>query len=410
MCSIQSDRLTDCCYGSTGTVLDFAACWNSSFADDLQDEACSYRLMDGMKMSLAVPKTSSFSVKDILDLPDAKAHCASARLAEHVSNSPSGILMIDGDGATATMPTFQPGFYGVENPYARWLPAADSLTNFPATVPVSVDTVPLTHQQHPAQQQMQQSSQLSPDTTSFVTTPVSEPSLSPPLQSSPLSADTSLDPGLDSPGHSDSEEHRESSSKDGITSNRSENHGSTSSDPPKKRKRRVLFSKAQTYELERRFRQQRYLSAPEREHLASIIRLTPTQVKIWFQNHRYKTKRARQEKGLELNPLPSPRRVAVPVLVRDGKPCQPGVNGGLIKSAHEAAASGTTGSTSCINSLNNLASLNVSLPELAASGLTSLQNLNACLPTSCTMGNMGAINMNVMPTYTHPLMHQARWW
>lgn len=59
----------------------------------------------------------------------------------------------------------------------------------------------------------------------------------------------------------------------------------------KKRKRRVLFSKHQTYELERRFRQQRYLSAPEREHLASIIRLTPTQVKIWFQNHRYKTKR-----------------------------------------------------------------------------------------------------------------------
>ncbi|ESO90088.1 hypothetical protein LOTGIDRAFT_66418, partial [Lottia gigantea] len=90
----------------------------------------------------------------------------------------------------------------------------------------------------------------------------------------------------------------------------------------KSRKRRVLFSKAQTYELERRFRQQRYLSAPEREHLASIIRLTPVQVKIWFQNHRYKLKRARQEKGLtDLNPLPSPRRVAVPVLVKDGIPC-----------------------------------------------------------------------------------------
>ncbi|GIY15492.1 homeobox protein XENK-2 [Caerostris extrusa] len=72
--------------------------------------------------------------------------------------------------------------------------------------------------------------------------------------------------------------------------------------PQKKRKRRVLFSKAQTFELERRFRQQRYLSAPEREHLASIIRLTPTQVKIWFQNHRYKCKRARQEKGLDLKP------------------------------------------------------------------------------------------------------------
>jgi len=58
----------------------------------------------------------------------------------------------------------------------------------------------------------------------------------------------------------------------------------------KKRKRRILFTKAQTYELERKFRQQKYLSAPEREHLASLIRLTPTQVKIWFQNHRYKTK------------------------------------------------------------------------------------------------------------------------
>lgn len=32
------------------------------------------------------------------------------------------------------------------------------------------------------------------------------------------------------------------------------------------------------YELERRFKQQKYLSAPEREHLASLIHLTPTQV------------------------------------------------------------------------------------------------------------------------------------
>ncbi|XP_034384028.1 NK2 homeobox 2b [Cyclopterus lumpus] len=77
------------------------------------------------------------------------------------------------------------------------------------------------------------------------------------------------------------------------------------------RKRRVLFSKAQTFELERRFRLQRYLSAPEREHLARLIRLTPNQVKIWFQNHRYKMKRA--EHGFELL-LPAARRVAVPLL------------------------------------------------------------------------------------------------
>ncbi|XP_076017843.1 NK2 homeobox 4a isoform X2 [Genypterus blacodes] len=105
-----------------------------------------------------------------------------------------------------------------------------------------------------------------------------------------------------------------------------------------RRKRRVLFSQAQVYELERRFKQQKYLSAPEREHLASMIHLTPTQVKIWFQNHRYKMKRQAKDKAAQqlqqqgqdgsLCPqqAQSPRRVAVPVLVKDGKPCQNGSN------------------------------------------------------------------------------------
>jgi homeobox protein Nkx-2.1 len=90
-----------------------------------------------------------------------------------------------------------------------------------------------------------------------------------------------------------------------------------------RRKRRVLFTQAQVYELERRFKQQKYLSAPEREHLASMINLTPTQVKIWFQNHRYKCKRQQKDKEkMDTNMCqPSPRRVAVPVLVKDGKPC-----------------------------------------------------------------------------------------
>ncbi|XP_012998764.2 homeobox protein Nkx-2.6 [Cavia porcellus] len=89
-----------------------------------------------------------------------------------------------------------------------------------------------------------------------------------------------------------------------------------------RRKPRVLFSQAQVLALERRFKQQRYLSAPEREQLARALQLTSTQVKIWFQNRRYKCKRQRQDKSLELaGHSLAPRRVAVPVLVRDGRPC-----------------------------------------------------------------------------------------
>ncbi|XP_057698926.1 homeobox protein Nkx-2.5-like isoform X2 [Corythoichthys intestinalis] len=97
--------------------------------------------------------------------------------------------------------------------------------------------------------------------------------------------------------------------------------------PRSRRRPRVLFSQSQVLELERRFKQQRYLSAPEREHLASALKLTSNQVKIWFQNRRYKCKRQRQDRTLEAAGQhhhaapPPPRRVAVPVLVRDGKPC-----------------------------------------------------------------------------------------
>ncbi|GFU02127.1 homeobox protein Nkx-2.2a [Nephila pilipes] len=188
------------------------------------------------------------------------------------------------------------------------------------------------------------------------------------------------------------------SSKLSSESDKGEESSGQDNPPQKRRKRRVLFSKAQVFELERRFRQQRYLSAPEREHLASIIRLTPTQVKIWFQNHRYKSKRARQEKGLDLNHLPSPRRVAVPVLVRDGKPCQPAMNG-LVK--HQDSI----GLQSPHNDLPSITSI-TSMTSLAAAGVTNMSN---CVTNTCISSyNMGM--NNVVPTYNPHLFPQQRWW
>eukprot|EP00061_Rhincodon_typus_P014208 g41100.t1 len=53
---------------------------------------------------------------------------------------------------------------------------------------------------------------------------------------------------------------------------------------PRKKRSRAAFSHSQVLELERRFDTQRYLSAPERADLATALKLTETQVKIWFQN------------------------------------------------------------------------------------------------------------------------------
>ncbi|KAL3072537.1 hypothetical protein niasHS_017511 [Heterodera schachtii] len=65
-----------------------------------------------------------------------------------------------------------------------------------------------------------------------------------------------------------------------------------------RRKRRVLFTQQQVQTLEQSFRNKNYLSAAERENLAQNIGLKPTQVKIWFQNHRYKMKRQVREQKM----------------------------------------------------------------------------------------------------------------
>lgn len=100
----------------------------------------------------------------------------------------------------------------------------------------------------------------------------------------------------------------------------------------RKKRSRAAFSHAQVYELERRFSQQRYLSGPERADLANNLKLTETQVKIWFQNRRYKTKRKQlqmQENGMLAAAAAAAnhaRKVAVKVLVNNNGQPMPDLN------------------------------------------------------------------------------------
>lgn len=80
--------------------------------------------------------------------------------------------------------------------------------------------------------------------------------------------------------------------------------------PRPAKRSRAAFTHSQVLELERKFSHQKYLSAPERAHLAQNLQLTETQVKIWFQNRRYKTKR--RLGGSNLGGLEPGRKVAEP--------------------------------------------------------------------------------------------------
>lgn len=169
--------------------------------------------------------------------------------------------------------------------------------------------------------------------------------------------------------------------------------------PPKKKKRRVLFSKAQTFELERRFRQQRYLSAPEREHLASILGLSATQIKIWFQNHRYKLKKARTEKGIEMTQLPAPRRVSVPVLIRDGKSCPP-----LMSSGMKQDMSMPYDSYSSLSNGYGYNTMQSMPPPYSSSGLpTTLGNTGMSSHLGSSGFSYGSTNMAMPTTYSSPM-------
>ncbi|KAL3090134.1 hypothetical protein niasHS_006586 [Heterodera schachtii] len=70
----------------------------------------------------------------------------------------------------------------------------------------------------------------------------------------------------------------------------------------KTRKPRTIYSSAQLAELNNRFNESQYLALPDRAELAARLGLTQTQVKIWFQNRRSKSKKQTRNSGGEGGP------------------------------------------------------------------------------------------------------------
>ncbi|KAH0549055.1 homeobox protein Nkx-2.2a-like isoform X1 [Cotesia glomerata] len=281
--------------------------------------ALNSRFFESIKTPVASRTSSGFHISDILELNEAKP---TAQDDNHATT-----ILPNNDVSLTYQQLLE---HAVQHGNLRnSLPPPPPPTTLPPpgllgwpTGPILPVSVPQTLAEMTVHQQQQQQQQ-QPDSTSPTISDLSFPS-SQQDNGNDSSKDEEQDfeeteEPTDDHDHDNDHDHNDDKSSS-RTHDLSDHHSGHCG--KKQRKRRVLFSKAQTYELERRFRQQRYLSAPEREHLASIIQLTPTQVKIWFQNHRYKTKRAQNERVEAGASGCSPRRVAVPVLVRDGKPCQ----------------------------------------------------------------------------------------
>ncbi|XP_032225904.2 homeobox protein HMX3-A [Nematostella vectensis] len=69
----------------------------------------------------------------------------------------------------------------------------------------------------------------------------------------------------------------------------------------KKKKARTTFTGRQIFELEKQFEAKKYLTATERSDMASLLNVTETQVKIWFQNRRTKWKKQEKEINEDAN-------------------------------------------------------------------------------------------------------------
>ncbi|XP_077309901.1 homeobox protein vex1-like [Lithobates pipiens] len=62
---------------------------------------------------------------------------------------------------------------------------------------------------------------------------------------------------------------------------------------------RTKFSNEQLRELEKSFKEHRYIGSNEKKRLSRVLKLSETQIKTWFQNRRMKFKRQNQDARVE---------------------------------------------------------------------------------------------------------------
>ncbi|XP_033098853.1 homeobox protein engrailed-2a-like isoform X2 [Anneissia japonica] len=116
---------------------------------------------------------------------------------------------------------------------------------------------------------------------------------------SPSWSSSSAGENLDSRQFSDDMDRREVTSSPDINSNSDKSREKAAKRKlpkdcdsiEKKKKARTTFTGRQIFELEKQFEGKKYLSASERAEMASMLKVTDTQVKIWFQNRRTKWKK-----------------------------------------------------------------------------------------------------------------------
>ncbi|XP_017107942.2 homeobox protein unplugged [Drosophila bipectinata] len=109
-----------------------------------------------------------------------------------------------------------------------------------------------------------------------------------------------------------------------------DSQGNGSSSSSKSRRRRTAFTSEQLLELEREFHAKKYLSLTERSQIATSLKLSEVQVKIWFQNRRAKWKRVKAgltSHGLGRNGSSSGTKIVVPIPVH--------VNRFAVRSQHQ---------------------------------------------------------------------------